>query len=100
MDKVDVLAVLDAVDGWAREVSDEYIDGQDGLRAEYAKDLKDFREVRSIVSRLIATSRRVRDAFAAHGKSDNAIADLATRRECEEAMLALDEALASLAGAP
>ena len=56
----DVLAVMDAVEGWAREVSDEFIDGSD-FRTEYARDLRDFREARAAVAELIAAAREAAD---------------------------------------
>lgn len=32
-ERIDVLAVMDAIDGWAREVSEQFIDSEDGMRA-------------------------------------------------------------------
>lgn len=50
---VDVLAAMDAVESWAREVSDQHIDGEDGLRQAYVQDLRDFRTARAAVAELI-----------------------------------------------
>jgi hypothetical protein len=67
---VDVLAVMDAIDGWAREVSDEFIDGSD-FRAEYARDLRDFREARSAVAELIDVGHSALAALAENGEWPN-----------------------------
>jgi hypothetical protein len=50
---VDVLAAMDAVESWAREVSDQHIDGEDGLRQAYVQDFRDFRTARAAVAELI-----------------------------------------------
>lgn len=59
--KVDVLAVLEALEGWAREVSDEFIDGGE-FRAEYTRDLRDARDARAAIAELIASATGVLDA--------------------------------------
>ena len=87
-DKVDVFQAIEDVlaemarDGHALDMHYEALD-----------------QARAAIVDVFAASRRVRDAFVAHGKSSNAISDRKTRRECENALVALDEALASLAGA-
>jgi hypothetical protein len=55
---VDVLAAMDAVESWAREVSDQHIDGEDGLRQAYVQDLRDFRTARAAVAELIEAAKR------------------------------------------
>lgn len=39
---------LEAMEGWARELGDEYLDGDPEVRQQYVADLKSVRESRSL----------------------------------------------------
>lgn len=64
---IDALAVMDAIGGWAREVSDQFIDSEEGMRAEYVQDLRNYREARAAVAELIEIS----NAIAAHNRGND-----------------------------
>jgi hypothetical protein len=98
--KVDVLAVLDAVGEWAREVSDEYLDGAEGMRSQYAQDLRDGRDAERLVGELIQAGSRVTAAFRANGSRSNGGFDPKLHQECEAAVVSLDRVLARIGGEP
>lgn len=95
---INVLASMEAIDGWAREVSDQYIDSEEGMRADYANDLRASREARAAVAELIEAGGRLTAAFRALGESRDISAQVKRHVECESAMVSFDAVLTRVKG--